>query len=166
MMRGERRSRKSGLVSVGNDNIRPALIYEEHCDRVCTGAYSTLEPDAFQPLPAHPNRAIDPSKRTILADSKHHFSHFWSGDRKQNWYLSLCGVDPAHAGKGLGKELVHWGLNRAKEEGVHASCITSQGNDTFYLRCGYDEVVGNCTQGEGNPLNGLAGGDILFMYPV
>jgi hypothetical protein len=60
---------------------------------------------------------------------------------------------------------VQWGLDRAKEENVCASVIASQGNDNFYLRCGFDEVVGNCKQGEGNPLMGIEGGDILFMYP-
>jgi hypothetical protein len=43
----------------------------------------------------------------------------------------------------------------------------SKGNERFYLRSGFDEVVGNCTYGEGNPLNkaGVEGGDILFMFP-
>jgi hypothetical protein len=48
---------------------------------------------------------------------------------------------------------------------VYASVVASLGNDKFYLRCGFDEVVGNCTEGEGNPLNRVGGGDILFMFP-
>jgi GNAT superfamily N-acetyltransferase len=112
-----------------------------------------------------PNRAIDESKRNVLADSFPWSSHHWSGARAQNWYLALCGVDPSYAGQGFGRELVRWGLDRAREEGVHASVVASKGNHKFYLRCGFDEVVGNCTEGEGNPLNGVGGGDILFMYP-
>jgi len=45
--------------------------------------------------------------------------------------------------------------------------VASKGNERFYLRCGYDEIIGNCTEGEGNPLKnaGVEGGDILFMFP-
>jgi GNAT superfamily N-acetyltransferase len=112
-----------------------------------------------------PNRAIDESKRNVLAESFPWFSHYWSGARAQNWYLALCGVDPSYAGQGFGRELVRWGLDRAREEGVHASVVASKGIDKFYLICGFDEAVGKCTEGEGNPLNGVGGGDILFMYP-
>jgi predicted GNAT family acetyltransferase len=121
--------------------------------------------NAFQPLPTTPNRAIDESKRNILADSSPWSAHHWSGARKNNWYLALCAVDPSYEGQGFGRELVAWGLGWAREENVHASVIASKGNEKFYLRCGFDEVVGNCTEGEGNPLNGVGGGDILFMYP-
>lgn len=46
-----------------------------------------------------------------------------------------------------------------------ASVTASEGNDTFYLRCGFDEVIGDSTEGEGNPLNGVAGGSVIFMWP-
>lgn len=102
-----------------------------------------------------------------MNDSYPFFKHHWDGDRKNNWYLDLCGVHPDYAGKRLGQALVGWGLDRAREEGIHASVTASKGNERFYLRCGFDEVVGNCTQGEGNPLSkaGVEGGDVLFMFP-
>ena len=92
-------------------------------------------------------------------------AHFWDGEQRNNWYLVFCGVHRDYAGKGLGRELVLWGIERAREENVHASVIASQETEKFYLRCGFDEIVGNCTEGEGNPLNGVGGGDLLFMYP-
>ena len=102
-----------------------------------------------------------------MNDSYPFFKHHWDGDRRNNWYLDLCGVHPDYAGKRLGQALVGWGLDRAREEGIHASVTASKGNERFYLRCGFDEVVGNCTQGEGNPLSeaGVEGGDVLFMFP-
>ncbi|KAH7351398.1 acyl-CoA N-acyltransferase [Pyrenochaeta sp. MPI-SDFR-AT-0127] len=123
--------------------------------------------DAFPPLPSTINRAIDPSKRTILQDSFPYYSHHWHGSRSNNWYLTLCGIHPDYQGQGFGRELVTWGLSKAREENVHASVASSLGNDDFYLRCGFDEVVGNCTEGEGNPLGiaQVAGGNLLFMWP-
>ena len=68
------------------------------------------------------------------------------------------------------RELHTWqvgdNLNRARTEGVHASVMASDGADAFYLRYGFDECVGNCCEGEGNPLGlaGVRGGDVLFMW--
>lgn len=72
---------------------------------------------------------------------------------------------PDYQGQGYGRELVKWGLQRAEEENVHGSVMASEGNDNFYLRCGFDEIVGNACEGEGNPLNGVKGGNILFKWP-
>lgn len=115
---------------------------------------------------------MDESKQTILQDSFHYFSHHWqpytnSNPRSDNWYLDLCCVHPSYEHRGFGRELVHWGLERAREENVHASVLASYGNDDFYLRCGFDEVIANCTEGEGNPLGlaGVKGGNIIFMWP-
>lgn len=124
----------------------------------CTGS------NAFPPLPSTNNRALEPSKRNVLEDAGPYCEHLWSGDRQNNWYLALCAVDPAYQGKGFGKELVLWGLERALEENVHASVISSEGNEPFYLRCGFDEIVGNVTEGDGNPLHETAGGDLLFKW--
>ena len=115
----------------------------------------------------NPNRALDPSKVDILRDSEKFFKHHWAGERQENWYLELLAVDPEFQGKGFGQELVEWGIKQAESENVHASVISSDGNDTFYLKCGFEEVVGNATDGEGNPLGvaGVKGGSILFKYP-
>lgn len=74
-------------------------------------------------------------------------------------------MHPDYQGKGFGRELVEWGLQQAEKENVHASVMSSEGNDAFYLRSGFEQVVGNATEGEGNPLAGVKGGSILFKYP-
>ena len=102
--------------------------------------------------PAQINRALDPTKATILEDSYPWCAHHWTGVRKENWYLCLLGVDPSHQGHGYGRELVAWGIQQADAENVHASVTSSEGNENFYLRCGFDEIVGNACLGEGNPL--------------
>ncbi|KAJ4364578.1 hypothetical protein N0V83_009174 [Neocucurbitaria cava] len=128
-----------------------------------------IGPDAFPPLPSTLNRALDPSTRTILEDSYPYFSHHWNPStnsipRSRNYYLSLCCVHPLYERRGFGYELVRWGLDKARDESVHASVLASYNNDPFYLRCGFDEVVANCTEGEGNPLSEVKGGSILFMW--
>jgi GNAT superfamily N-acetyltransferase len=145
------------MSASANNPSEPPRIY----------ANTSAGPDAFEPLPSTQNRALDPSKRNLLADSVPYFKHHWDGERKNNWYLELCGVHPDYAGKRLGRELVSWGLDRAKEEGVHASVAASKGSERFYLRSGFEEIVGNCNEGQGNPLKeaGVEGGDILFMFP-
>lgn len=128
-------------------------------------------PDAFPSFASTNNRALDPSRTTLLEDSFPFFKHHWDlttngVPRSQNWYLDLCGVDPAYARRGFGYELVTWGLDRAREEGVHASVLVSYQTEEFYLKCGFDECIGICTDGEGNPLRaaGVKGGSILFMW--
>lgn len=138
------------------------------CEDLTTGAFSDgvdLGPDAFPPLSKRENRALDPTKRNVLEESMPYSEHLWTGARANNWYLSLCGTHTDYQGKGIGRELVAWGLDRARKENVHASVISSAGNDAFYLRCGFDEVVGNATTGEGNPISGVSGGSVLFMWP-
>jgi GNAT superfamily N-acetyltransferase len=128
-------------------------------------------PDAFAPLSSTNNRAIDPSKASILEDAYPFFKHHWQGTtnglpRANNWYLNLCCIDPRYQKRGIGQALVHWGLERARTENVHASVTTSHSNEAFYLRCGFDEIVGTCSEGEGNPLAkaNVKGGEILWMW--
>jgi len=124
------------------------------------------DPGTFPVLPSTHNRALDPSKKGILAQAAPFTKHYWAGPCATNWYLSLCCVDPDFKGRGVGRLLVRWGLDRAEEEGIRASVMASEGSDGFYLKCGFDEVVGNASEGEGNPLRkeGVKGGNILFMW--
>ncbi|KAH6638745.1 acyl-CoA N-acyltransferase [Boeremia exigua] len=121
------------------------------------------------PLPqATENRALDPSKVNILKESAPYTKHYWAGANATNWYLALCCVDPADKGHGVGRLLVRWGLDRAEEEGIGASVMASEGSDGFYLKCGFDEVIGNANEGIGNPLQevDVKGGNILFKWPA
>ncbi|KAJ4986525.1 Puromycin N-acetyltransferase 2 [Stagonosporopsis vannaccii] len=125
------------------------------------------DPGEWPVLPSTQNRALDPSKANILQDSASYTKHYWAGSNATNWYLSLCCVDPVVKGRGAGRLLVRWGLDRAENEGIAASVMASEGSDAFYLKCGFDEVVGNANEGNGNPLQkvDVKGGNILFMWP-
>ena len=125
-----------------------------------------VDPGAWPALPSTQNRALEPSRKTILQESAPFTKHYWAGANATNWYLSLCCVDPDVKGRGVGRLLVQWGLDRARDEGVKVSVIASDGSDVFYLKCGFDEVVGNANEGEDNPLRkeNVKGGKILFMW--
>lgn len=124
------------------------------------------DPGPWPALKTTHNRALDPSKKTILQDSEPYMKHHWAGSRATNWYLSLCCVDPEFQQRGCGRLLTSWGLERAREEGIRASVIASDGSSGFYLKCGFDEIVGNASRGEGNPMTkaSVQGGDVLFMW--
>ena len=113
----------------------------------------------------YPNRALDPTKANLLAKAMPYCAHHWAGDRAENWYLSLLAVEPGSQGKGFGYDLVEWGIQQADKENIHASVMSSRGNEAFYMKCGFEEIVGKATEGEGNPLSGVPGGAILFRYP-
>jgi len=106
----------------------------------------------------YPNRAADPTKETILPDSFHLIEHHWEGQRAENWYLDLLAVHPDSHGKGYGRELVQWGVDEARREGIPASVISAGGKEGFYGKFGFREV-GRSNVG---PLSGLVGGAILF----
>jgi predicted N-acetyltransferase YhbS len=89
----------------------------------------------------------------------------WTGARAETWYLGFLIVDPPHQRKGLGRELVLYGLELADKEGVCASVIASEVGDGLYVSCGF-EPVGYMQEGEGNPLRDIPGGRILFREPA
>lgn len=115
---------------------------------------------------AYPNRAADPSHFDVLHGSEPFIAHHWSGSRAESWYLDLLGVDPQQGGKGVGRELVAWGFEQAKKDGVGCSVIAAEGKETFYGRCGFDVIVGSAGDfgGMENPIKreGIGGGVIFF----
>jgi GNAT superfamily N-acetyltransferase len=87
--------------------------------------------------------------------------------RRLHWQLSSMSVHPKYQGRGFGKALVQWGLDRAKSEGVPAVVIGSEGLEEFYERCGFEFLVGYATDdadGKLNPLKqkGIPGGSIRW----
>ncbi|KAH8668840.1 acyl-CoA N-acyltransferase [Xylariales sp. PMI_506] len=112
-----------------------------------------------------PNRACDPEKEDILERGFPHFAHVWSGNRAESWYLAVLGVHPDYQGKGIGRVLVQWGLQRAQEEGICASVAASRGKDGFYTRCGFDIQDGSVCDGDANPLSGVEGGNLHWRMP-
>ena len=110
----------------------------------------------------HPNRAANSVNITAYERAIPFFKHHWTGSRADVWNLDVLGVDPNHQKQGHGRYLVAWGLEQAAREGIAASVVSSAGNEQFYMNCGFEVVVGNVTEGEGNPLSGVHGGAIFF----
>ncbi len=54
------------------------------------------------------------------------------------------------------------GLDCAEEGDVATSVVIATGKQRFYQSCGFGPVVGRAIEGKGNPLAGIAGGEILF----
>ncbi|EME85636.1 uncharacterized protein MYCFIDRAFT_213937 [Pseudocercospora fijiensis CIRAD86] len=91
----------------------------------------------------YPNRAADPESLGVLGRLGPFAVPFWTGSRAEVYDLTLLGVDSKFGGRGYGRELVRWGFERAKEEGVGCSVIASEGKEGFYQSCGYDVLAGN-----------------------
>lgn len=86
--------------------------------------------------------------------------------RQNQWTLSCLAVLPQYQNLGYGRELVAWGVGRAREEGVTAGVMAAKGKETFYRRCGFTILAGWGTDGEGNPLYGRVGGGAIMYSPV
>ncbi|CAJ0547434.1 Ff.00g041880.m01.CDS01 [Fusarium sp. VM40] len=114
---------------------------------------------------AWPNRATDPGVEDVIERAYPCFDHIWSGERAESWYLECLAVHPEFQGRGIGKELVQWGLDKAQAEGVCASVVSALGKDGFYAKCGFDEQYGSARQGEGNPLADVEGSSIYWKWP-
>lgn len=100
-------------------------------------------------------RALRPSKKTILQDAEPYPKFRWAGACATNWYFVLCSIDPRLQQRGCGCLLTRWGVERAKEEGIPASVIASAGSTGFYLKCGFDNVMGSASPaaGEASPMS-------------
>jgi GNAT superfamily N-acetyltransferase len=123
-------------------------------------------PHAFLPLEPTHNRALDPATANILQEAEPYIAHHFEGIYANSWYLHLLAVHPAFQYRGFGRELIEWGLEKAREEGMHASVISSDSKEPFYFACGFDSIVGSMTDGKGNPLGlrNMRGGAIMFMW--
>lgn len=59
---------------------------------------------------------------------------------EERWWLGLMAVDEGWQGRGVGKRLVGWGMERAKEEGVVCTNIASRIGRKMYGRLGWRVV--------------------------
>ena len=108
------------------------------------------------------NRAADPAQSDIFERAGPFTKHYWTGNRADTWLLDLLAVHPEHQRKGYGKLLVMDGIKLAENDQVCASVIASAQGHLTYISCGF-KPVGWVAEGEGNPLQRLPGGEILFL---
>jgi ribosomal protein S18 acetylase RimI-like enzyme len=112
-----------------------------------------------------PDRACDPRQEDVIERSYPYFDGIWTGDRAESWYLEALAVHPEYHGRGVGRALVRWGLDRAELDGVCASVVSARGKDEFYRKSGFELQDGSAGAGEGNPLANVEGGNIWWKLP-
>lgn len=71
----------------------------------------------------------------ILACQTQHFSDIPAD-------LVFVAVDPAYQGRGVGRMLVQWGIEKAKAEGKGLYLAATPAGKPFYTRLGLEEVGG------------------------
>jgi len=114
----------------------------------------------------YPNRACSPTDEDVLERAYGVFGSVWSGDRAESWYLEWLAVHPDHQGRGIGKKLSKWGIDRANEEQIWASVSSTRGKEAFYQHvCGFKEEYWSASMGEGNPLQSWGAGRIFWRRP-
>lgn len=111
-----------------------------------------------------PNRASDPRYTTLLDDIAPLIAYHWDSadhpERKSNLYLDILAVHPEGQGKGVGRELVQWGIDESKKERIPSSVIAAHEKDKFYEKFGFREV-GRANVGKMGEA-GIRGGSIMF----
>ena len=113
----------------------------------------------------YPNRAADPAQEDAVERAYPCFDSIWSGKRAESWYLATLAIRPDFHGKGVGRRLVQWGLEKAQEENVCASLAAVEGTEEFYMKCGFKEQFGSANSGEGNPLADIPGALMFWYWP-
>jgi GNAT superfamily N-acetyltransferase len=118
---------------------------------------------SIHPTPQDPTPLTQTNFETRIGPFMHQFY-----DHTQYWELLTLATHPDHRGRGIGRELVAWGLERARREGTRAVVCAAKGLDGFYQSCGFVEMVGWVCEAEVeglvNPLKerGIGGGAVLW----
>ena len=111
-----------------------------------------------------PDTSLEPLRRDAYAKAEPFFLHHFTS-LGPHYSLEYLGILPSAQHQGHGRALVTWGLDRANRQKVPVAVVCSAGSVSFYKKCGFDIHVGNVTEGDGNPLAEVEGGEILVFQP-
>lgn len=64
--------------------------------------------------------------------------------------MNNISVHKDHQGKGIGKKLVQWGLDRAAADGKDVYLLANERGTPMYEKMGF-QLIGQCTSFEGKP---------------
>ncbi|KAH0367072.1 hypothetical protein KCU65_g4900, partial [Aureobasidium melanogenum] len=88
------------------------------------------------------NRAADSAAWRDMDDSDPGMEEYSEKpEYKETWDLELLFQSPQYQGRGFGRELVGWGIEWAKQEGIRVSVASAPGKEGFYKKLGIDEQV-------------------------
>lgn len=88
---------------------------------------------------ASPDRSVDLQRleHYTLASAEDCFPF---DDYPELWFLDSLAVDPAHQRRGIGQQLVEWGLQQARQEQVPVGLEASLKGSGLYKRLGFRTV--------------------------
>ncbi|GAA5906327.1 GNAT family N-acetyltransferase [Sporobolomyces salmoneus] len=60
--------------------------------------------------------------------------------RDAHWHLNILGVQLELQGQGIGRKMVHWGIDRAKQENVDCFLVSTEIGRPLYQRMGFIDI--------------------------
>lgn len=89
-----------------------------------------------------PNRAADHAVWKGMGDMEPDMDErLEKPDYNETWDLELLFQEPQYQGRGFGKELVSWGISRAKYEEIRVCVVSAPAEEEFFRKLGIDEEV-------------------------
>jgi predicted N-acetyltransferase YhbS len=85
-----------------------------------------------------PDRSVDPQRLAHYLTSIEDCFPF--SDFPNNWFLSTVAVDPLYQRRGIGQQLVQWGLQQAQHENVPVGLEASLKGFGLYEKLGFRTV--------------------------
>lgn len=67
----------------------------------------------------------------------HFREEFWTGERKEHWFMQKLCVEPQFRRQGIATILLKWGQDRAREENLFIYLMASAEGMAFYLNAGF-----------------------------